>query len=286
MGIKRVKKKKLGKSRGSGVTTGAGFSARRPQFVPKTPPCQAACPQGTDIRGILTLIADGEKHGRKREETFQEVFDKLTENNPLPAVCGRVCPHPCETDCNRNSVDTPAGINNIERFVGDWGIEHGLPLKRVTEERQAETIAVIGAGPAGLSCAAHLARRGYPVTIYEAFPKAGGMLRYGIPPYRLPPEIIDAEVQRILDLGVELKCNAAVGSDLPIEELRKENAAVFVGIGAHKGRLLGVEGEDAENVWTGTSFLNRANRGEKIEVGNRILAGVDDVQCRWRVGQC
>ena len=272
MGIKRGKKKKLGAIRGAGATgTGGEQSPRRPKFVEKTPPCQAACPQGTDIRGILTTIANGEKLGRERDETFMEVFEMLTENNPLPSVCGRVCPHPCEVDCNRNSVDEPASINNVERFVGDWGLERNIPLKKLTDEKHEQTVGVIGAGPAGLSAAYHLAKRGYGVTIYEAFPKAGGMLRYGIPPYRLPPEIIDGEVQRILDLGVEMKTDVSVGKDIPFEELRKQHDAIFVGIGAHKGKLLRCPGEDADNVWTGTSFLNRANRGEEIDVGKKVL---------------
>lgn len=270
MGIKRGKKKKL-KTVGTAASGGRGTSDRRPKFVTKNPPCQTGCPQGTDIRKIVRTMADGDKNERPREDVLREVFATLTENNPLPSICGRVCPHPCEVACNREALDKPVAINNIERYVGDWGLEQGIPLPKLTEEKHDEAVAVIGAGPAGLSAAYHLAKRGYPVTIFEAFPKAGGMLRYGIPPYRLPPEIIDAEVQRILDLGVELKCNTAVGKDISLEDLRKQFKAVFVGIGAHKGRLLRVEGEDADNVWTGTSFLNRANSGEEIDVGKKVL---------------
>jgi len=273
VGIKRKsgKKKKLGSLRSSGSSGSATEqSTRRPKFVEKTPPCQMGCPQGTDIRGILRKIADGEKHGTDRQETWNEVFQMLTAKNPLPSVCGRVCPHPCEAECNRNEVDEPASINNIERFIGDWAIEHGLSFK-VAEKKFDESIAVIGSGPAGLSAAYHLALRGYPVTIYEAFPKAGGMLRYGIPAYRLPREIIDQEVQRILDLGVELNLNTTVGHDLSLSDLRQQNKAVFVGIGAHKGRLLGVPGEDAEGMWTGTAFLNAMNSGAEVKVGNRVL---------------
>lgn len=275
MGIKRSDKKstkKLGSLRGSGGSGSATEqSPLRPKYVEKKPPCQAGCPQGTDIRGILTAIAAGEKQGRPREETFAEVFAKLTELNPLPAVCGRVCPHPCEVECNRNAVDEPASINNVERFVGDWGLEKGLPLKKLDVEPREEHVAVIGSGPAGLSAAYHLAKRGYPVTIYEAFAKTGGMLRYGIPAYRLPREIIDGEVQRILDLGVELKTGVTVGKDISLDEIRKTSKAVFVGIGAHKGRLLRCPGEDAEGVWTGTEFLNAVNRGAPPDVGKKVL---------------
>jgi dissimilatory sulfite reductase flavoprotein subunit len=275
VGIKRSakkSKKKLGSLRSSGSSgSSTEQSPLRPKFVEKTPPCQVGCPQGTDIRGILTTIAKGEKYGWDRQETFTKVFGMLTEKNPLPAVCGRVCPHPCEVECNRNDVDEPASINNVERFVGDWALEHKLAFPHQPEQKYDEPIAVIGSGPAGLSCAYHLARRGYPVTIYEAFPKAGGMLRYGIPAYRLPREIIDQEVQRIVDLGVELKLSTSIGKDIPLAELREKNKAVFVGIGAHKGRLLGVPGEDAEGMWTGTAFLNAANSGGTMDVGKRVL---------------
>ncbi|MEW6743552.1 MAG: NAD(P)-binding protein [Planctomycetota bacterium] len=271
MAIKRVEKKSLSASRGASTAGGAEQSPHRPRFVEKTPPCQVGCPQGTDIRGILTAIAKGEKQKRPRDETFHEVFLKLVDKNPLPATCGRVCPHPCEASCNRNSVDQPAAINNVERFVGDWGLEKKIPLQRIGDATYTESIAVIGAGPAGLCCAYHLARRGYPVTIFEAFPKPGGMLLYGIPEYRLPRDVLAAEIQRILDLGVELRLNTAVGRDIPFEDLRKSYQAIFVGIGAHKGKLLGAPGEDATNVWTGTEFLNRLNRGEKIDVGRKVL---------------
>ncbi len=274
VGIKRSsgkKKKKLGSLRSSGSSGSATEqSPRRPRYVEKNPPCRMGCPQGTDIRGILTKIAAGEKLGVDRRETWNEVFRMLTAKNPLPAVCGRVCPHPCETECNRNEVDAPASINNVERFVGDWAIEHGLEFK-APEKTYDESVAVIGSGPAGLSTAYHLALKGYAVTIYEAFPKAGGMLRYGIPAYRLPREVIDHEVQRIVDLGVTLKLNTVVGKDISLAELRERNQAVFVGIGAHQGRLLGIPGEDAAGMWTGTSFLNAVNSGVEVDVGKRVL---------------
>ena len=275
MGIKRAqgkkKKKKLGSLRGSGSGSGVETSSRRPKFVEKTPPCSAECPQGTDIRGVLTSIAQGEKNGRPREELFNEAFYTIAAKNPLPAVCGRVCPHPCETACNRNAVDEPASINSVERFIGDWGLQKDLPLLKTEEDAKEEKIAVVGSGPAGLAAAYHLAKRGYPVTIFEAFPNAGGMLRYGIPAYRLPREVIDAEVQRILDLGVELKTNVFVGRDVAMDDLHKEYKAVFVAIGAHSGRLLRLENEDKENVWTGTKFLRLANEGQVSGIGNKVL---------------
>jgi len=266
----KKKKKKLGDLR-SGGSGSSEQSPRRPRWVTKTPPCQLNCPQGTDIRGILRTIADGEKHEKPRDETFGKVFGMLTENNPFPAICGRVCPHPCEVGCNRGERDEPASINAVERFVGDWGLEQEVPFEVQEEKRPDDPIAVIGAGPAGLSAAYHLAKRGYPVTVYEAFPKAGGMLRYGIPAYRLPRDVLDKEIQRILDMGVELKTNVSVGKDVPLEELRRNYKAVFVGLGAHKGRLLRCPGEDAEGVYTGTWFLNEANSGEEIDVGKKVV---------------
>jgi NADPH-dependent glutamate synthase beta subunit-like oxidoreductase len=162
-------------------------------------------------------------------------------------------------------------VNALERFVGDFGIENGLKLTKLIGETQPEKIAVVGAGPAGLSCAYHLARMGYGVTVFESFAKPGGMLRYGIPKYRLPRRVLDAEIQKILDLGVELRTNFTIGKDITLDELRRQYQAIFVGIGAHKGYKLGVEGEDAPNVLTGTEFLNRVNSGDHVEVGGKVV---------------
>jgi|WetSurMetagenome_2_1015567.scaffolds.fasta_scaffold03289_5 NADPH-dependent glutamate synthase beta subunit-like oxidoreductase len=250
---------------------GAEISPLRPRYSEKTPPCISHCPNEADIRSWLTTIAQAEAYGRTNEQALELAWFKITERNPFPATCGRVCPHPCEAECNRKNKDGSVAINAMERFVGDFGISKGLKLARVSEEKHPEKIAIIGSGPAGLSCACQLSRRGYPVTVFEAFSKAGGMLRYGIPQYRLPRNILDAEIQRILDLGVELKCNFVVGKDCTIEQLRQEYKAIFVGIGAHKGLTLGVPGEDASNVFTGTEFLNRANNGEAVQVGNNVV---------------
>jgi NADPH-dependent glutamate synthase beta subunit-like oxidoreductase len=250
---------------------GAEISPLRPRYSEKTPPCVGHCPNGTDIRGWLTTIAQAEAYGKTNEQALESAWLKIAERNPFPAVCGRVCPHPCEADCNRKDKDGAVAINALERFIGDFGISRELKLPRLSEEKRQEKIAVVGSGPAGLSCAYQLGRRGYAVTVFEAFSQPGGMLRYGIPKYRLPRNILDAEIKRILDLGVELKCNCAIGSDISYEQLRKDFNAVFVGIGAHKGLKLGLADENASNVFTGTEFLNQANSGESVNVGSKVV---------------
>jgi len=265
--LKPVTKKPPLRLGGSGATQ---VSSLRPQAVEKLAPCIGNCPSGTDIRGWITTIAQREKTGLSEEQAFEKAWRTIVEYNPFPAVMGRVCPHPCEEKCNRTEKDGAVAVNCLERFIGDWALEKGLPLGKLEEDPKPESVGVIGAGPAGLSCAYQLARRGYPVTVYEAFPEAGGMLRYGIPRYRLPYDVLDAEVKRILDLGVELKLNTAVGRDVPVEELRARHKAIFVGIGAHRGKKMGVPGEEGPGVLTGTEFLNRANSGERVDVGSSV----------------
>jgi NADPH-dependent glutamate synthase beta subunit-like oxidoreductase len=240
-------------------------------FVEKQPPCSTGCPNHNAIRDMLTTILRAKDLEKTYEQAFEEAFQVFLETTPFPAVCGRVCPHPCESDCNRHGKDGAVGINQVERFIGDFGLEKGLKPRKLTEETRTEKIAVVGSGPGGLSAAYQLARHGYPVTVFEAFPKSGGMLRYGIPDYRLPQQILDAEIDRILAMGVELKLNTAVGNDISLDDLRKEYKAIFVAIGAHRGIELKIEGESAPNVFTGTDFLHRANTGERIEVGSDVV---------------
>ncbi len=216
-------------------------------------------------------VSKAEDYGKTPDQAFEEAARIFLETTPFPSVCGRVCPHPCETDCNRIQVDGAVGINSFERYLGDFALEKKLVPQKLTDQIRPEKVAIIGSGPAGMSCAYHLARRGYPVTVFEAFPKSGGMLRYGIPDYRLPQDILDAEMQRIVDMGVELKVNTMVGKDVPLDDLRKEYKAIFVGLGAHKGYKLRVDGEEADNVIVGTDFLHKVNVGENVDVGDKVV---------------
>jgi len=277
MGLLKKKEKESSsklKSRlgGGGGGGGSQISALRPRYVESLPPCTGTCPSGNDIRGWLTVIALREKLGLSLDEACEQAWRIEMETNPFPSVMGRVCPHPCETACNRGHKDGAVGINSIERYIGDYALDHGLTPSPVEGEGPKDTkVAVIGAGPSGLACAYQLARRGYPVTVFESLPEAGGMLRYGIPVYRLPREILDAEIQRIADMGVEIRCGTKVGVDVSFDELKKDYGAVYVAIGAHQGKNLGIPGEDGPGIWTGTEFLNHANSGKKVELGGNVV---------------
>lgn len=247
-------------------------SHKCPVYVRQTPPCTSGCPAGNDIRAWLTTVQQTELKERTFEESCELAWHEASKTTPFPAVCGRVCPHPCETHCNRNEKEqTGVNIGCFERFIGDYGIRHGLAHRKLRQEVMGKKVAVIGAGPAGLSCAFQMARRGYPVAVFEAFAEPGGMMRYGIPPYRLPKDILKAEIDAIVRMGVDIRCNTAVGRDVSLAELRAEYDAVFIGIGAHVGRRLNVEGEDAPNVFSAVSFLKRINSGETVELGSHLV---------------
>ncbi len=272
MGLLKKNKKALRVRGSAGGGSGSETSPLRPEHDEKAAPCLInGCPDHTRIREILTVIAHSEDAGREYEESYRKAFELFMERNPIPAVTGRVCPHPCEDACNRSHKDGPVAINKVERFIGDYALKNNWTVAKLTDEERPEKIAVVGSGPAGLSAAYQLVRRGYKVTVYEAFSKPGGMLRYGIPDYRLPQDILDAEIKRIEDLGAEIKCNTIIGKDYPYDKLREDYDAVFVGLGAHKGKYLGLENEDAPNIFTGTDFLHRINSDELIEVGNTVL---------------
>jgi NADPH-dependent glutamate synthase beta subunit-like oxidoreductase len=247
----------------------ADHSHKCPTYIQSTPPCQGACPSGEDIRGYLNIVRGIEKPPAGMP--WQEyAWRRLTEANPLPSVMGRVCPAPCESGCNRNQVEDFVGINSVEHFLGEWAIEKQLAFPKPAQ-RTGKTVAVIGGGPAGLSAAYQLARKGHDVTIFDERPELGGMMRYGIPGFRTPRPVLDAEIQRILDLGVTARTGTRIGRDITLEQIESDFDAVFLGLGAQSGRPLPVDGADAPNVVTATAFLKAFNDGRMLHVGRRVV---------------
>ena len=247
----------------------ADHSHKCPTYIQSTPPCQGSCPSGEDIRGYLNIVRGVEKPPAGMP--WQEyAWRRLTEANPLPSVMGRVCPAPCESGCNRNQVEDFVGINSVEHFLGEWAIEKKLAFHK-PKELTGKTVAVIGGGPAGLSVAYQLALKGHSVTIFDEREELGGMMRYGIPGFRTPRAVLDAEIQRILDLGVQARMKCRVGTDITLDQIKTDVDAVFLGLGAQSGRPLPVEGSDAPNVVTATAFLKAFNDGRMQHVGKRVV---------------
>jgi len=218
-------------ARPSGSAAGQ-VSSQRPSQAAKRAPCHAGCPSGSDPRGWLTLVAQRGKLGLGLPEALEAAWKTMVETNPLPAVMGRVCPAPCEGVCNRKEKDGAVSINATERWIGDWALGRGLPLPRAAKEASRPgKIAIVGAGPGGLSAAYQLARRRHSVTLFEAAAAAGGALRTSLPPSRLPLHVLDAEIARILDLGVSLRLATRLGDGLSLETLRAGFDAVCVALG-------------------------------------------------------
>ncbi|MBI5911225.1 MAG: FAD-dependent oxidoreductase [Betaproteobacteria bacterium] len=243
----------------------------QPEQRRKAPPCGAACASGADVRGWIALVAQRKKLGLSDANAYTQAWNMVTAVNPFPATLGRICPHPCEAGCNRRDKDGAVSINALERFLGDWGLRRKLKLPLAESGTRSESVGVIGAGPAGLSFAYQLARRGYRVTVYEKQDQPGGMLYFGIPQYRLPEAVLGAEIRRILDLGVELRLNTAIGPDISVQQLSELHHVVFIGIGAGVGLKLGIPGEDDAGVWTCTDFLSEVNRGKTLELGAHVV---------------
>ena len=247
----------------------SSWSHKCPTYVQSTPPCQGSCPSGEDIRGYLAVARGTEKP--PAGISWQEyAWRRLTAANPFPSVMGRVCPAPCETGCNRNEVEDHVGINSVEHFLGDWAIAHGLNFV-ASPQRSGKTVAVVGGGPAGLSCAYQLALKGHQVTIYDEHPQLGGMMRYGIPGFRTPRELLDAEIARIVALGVVVRTGCRVGTDVTLEQMRAEHDAIFLALGAQSGRALPVPDTAAPNVVSAIAFLRAFNDGRLQHVGRRVV---------------
>ncbi len=246
-------------------------SYKCPTYVAKTPPCQGSCPSGHEIRGWLA-IARGMDKPPVEGMTWQEyAFQRMLDANPFPATMGRVCPAPCESGCNRNEVDEYVGINGVEQYVGDWANENALKAPEPGPDT-GRKIAVIGGGPAGLAAAFFLRRQGHGVTLFEANSELGGMMRYGIPGYRTPRDMLDKEIGRIIDMGVDVHTNTRVGVDVSVDELEDAFDAIFWALGAQKGRDLPIPGwKGTDNCINGIEFLDAFNEGYVLGTAKKVV---------------
>jgi heterodisulfide reductase subunit A len=242
------------------------------------PPCNAACPAGNDVEGFMSLL---------QERKWDAALDLLLATNPLPSVTGRICNSPCEASCNRGSFDQSVSIKMLERALADYGKEN--PPKLMGTSRHKERVAIVGSGPAGLSCAYHLARKGFQVTVFERQTEIGGMLRYGIPAYRLPKDVLNNDVRRLQAWGVHFRLNQELGNNLTMKDL-EDFDAVYFALGFHKSIDLGIQGENCPQVIGGLSFLEQINSGIPPRVGGRVLVigggntAVDSARSALRLG--
>ncbi len=227
-------------------------------------PCMMACPAGVNVKSYVSLIAAGR---------FQEALEVVRERNPFPGICGRVCTHPCESYCNRNEIDAPVAICWLKRYVADYELNHPQADIKPFPQTRKEKVAIIGSGPAGLTAANDLIRKGYGVTVFEALPEPGGMLTTGIPAFRLPRPVIQYEIDMIRKLGVEIKPDTRIAGENAIDNLFKEGyKAVFIAVGAHKGLKLGIPGEEKyQGVLDAITFLRDVNLGGKVEIGKKVV---------------
>ena len=246
-------------------------------------PCQHTCPIEQDVPCYIGLIAQGK---------FDEAVEIVRKENPLPSICGRVCSAPCETKCRSGEGDgDPIAIRSLKRFLADYERTNGLELIPEPKPGRPEPVAIVGAGPGGLTCAYYLALEGYPVTIFESLPVAGGMLATGIPDYRLPGDVLDYDIEMIKKLGVEIRTNTRIGTDIQLSDLQQNYRAVFIATGAHRGLKLGIEGEESPQVIDAVDFLNAVNLGREVEIGDRVAvigggdAAVDAARVARRLGR-
>ncbi len=245
-------------------------SHKCPTYITRTPPCQGSCPAGEDIRGWLDIVSNIEQpsEGLSMKEY---AFRRLTDANPFPSVMGRVCPAPCEDGCNRNEVEDHVGINAVEQFVGDSALAEKFTFAS-PEKETGKKVAIIGGGPAGLAAAYQLRRMGHACTVFDNHATLGGMMKYGIPGYRTPRDVLEGEINRITDMGVEIKLNTWIGKDITVKQIEKDYDAILWAVGAQAGRQIPVPGADqAPNALTGVDFLEAFNDGRLKLVSDKVV---------------
>ena len=244
--------------------------------------CQHTCPISQDVPSYIGYLAQGK---------FEEAVKIVLKENPLPLICGRVCDAPCEQKCVAGEWDDPIAIRALKRFLADYDMKHGVEPDQKPKPEREECIAIIGSGPAGLTCAYYLALEGYKVTIFESLPVAGGMLAIGIPEFRLPKDVLEYEINRIKKLGVEIKTNSTIGKDISLEKLKEDYKAVFIAIGAHKGLKMKIPNEDAEGVLDAVEFLRDYNLGNDVKIGDKVIvvgggnSAIDAARVAKRLGK-
>ncbi|MGC8771070.1 MAG: NADH-ubiquinone oxidoreductase-F iron-sulfur binding region domain-containing protein [Brevinematia bacterium] len=224
-------------------------------------PCQNACPAGINIPGYIALLAAGK---------LREAYNLIRQDNPFPAICGRVCTHPCEAQCRRAQVDEPLHIRELKRYIADNVLALEEPYKDIVFPKKNKSIGIIGAGPSGLTCGYYLARLGYDVEVYEAAPVAGGVLAFGIPEYRLPKDILEREIKAIEQVGVKIHLNTPINSDKDFENLRKKHDAIYIATGSQYSRRVDIPGEDLGGIYHGLDFLKDVNLGKTVKVGKNV----------------
>lgn len=245
-------------------------------------PCENACPAGINVPGYLALISVGK---------YIEAYELIKRENPFPAVCGRICTHPCESKCRRGQLDEPIAIADLKRFVSDYAFEHEIPNdKQRILPRNGKSIGIIGAGPSGLTCGYYLARLGYEVDVYESHSLAGGVLAFGIPEYRLPNNILTHEIKLIEQVGVNIHLNTKVGKDISFAELRKKHDAIYISTGSQISNKINVPGEELPGVVHGLDFLRAVNLDHEVQVGEAVVVigggntAIDSARTALRMG--
>jgi NADPH-dependent glutamate synthase beta subunit-like oxidoreductase len=248
----------------------------------QTSACKAQCPAHIDIQGYVNLAAKGK---------FQQALQLIKQANPFPSICGRVCHHPCESNCSRGEIDESVGIHGIERFIADLDLNASKRYMPEIKDNKEDKVAIVGSGPAGLSCAYYLAIEGYDVTVFEKGSELGGMLTTGIPSYRLPSHVVEAEIQHIRDMGVTMKTGVEIGTDMTVAQLREDGfKAFFIAVGTQECIQLSIDGEDLDGVYPALDYLRKVNLGQQVSLGNDVAvigggnAAMDAVRSARRLG--